>query len=85
MRRRATEQDSIPSERFRIRVLFPPFEFLQSRDLIVLHPSMLGGLSQSAPPDLIQETECPVRMGQRETDETLPSVFFSAGLRIRVG
>src|SRR6266566_2197684 len=57
----ATQQHSITGQCFWISVLFPAFQFLQPRPLITIDPAMLIGLSQPTPPDLIEETEGPVR------------------------
>ena len=77
------EQHSITSQRFGIGVLFAAFQFLQPRQIILIYPAMLIGLSQSAPPDFIGETQRPGRMSQHQTDQTIPSAFFPDLLGIR--
>src|SRR5713226_5733480 len=78
-----TQQHSITGQCFWISVFFPAFEFLQPSPVILIYPAMLIGLSQPAPPDLIEETERPGRMGQYQTDQAIPSGFFPSGQRTR--
>ena len=69
------QQHSITGQGFRIRILFAPFELLEPRP-VIFHPAVLLGLSQSAPPDLIKETEHPTGMSQHQTDQAIPTFFF---------
>ncbi len=59
----ATQQHSRTGQCFWLRVLFPAFQFLQPSPVIPVYPAMLIGLSQPAPPDLIEETKRPGRVG----------------------
>src|SRR5712692_7642285 len=81
----ATQQHSITGQGFRINLLFAACEFLQPSHVILIYPAMLIGLSQPTPPDLIEETERPGRMGQHQTDQAIPSGFFPDVVRIRTG
>src|SRR5207249_9948137 len=81
----AAEQHSAAGKRFRIRVLFRAFQFLQPSPLILLDPAMLIGLSQPTPPDLIKETERPRGMGLHQMDQTIASGFFPDVIGIGTG
>ena len=59
-----------------IGVLFAACEFLQVGYGIGVHPAVLLGLGQAAPPHLIAEAQRPGRMGQDQMDQSVPAFFF---------
>src|SRR5438270_12295653 len=82
MRWTAAQQHSITSQGFGIGILFAAFEFLQPSHVVLIHPAVLIRLSQSTPPDPIEETERPRRMGPHHTDQAIPSRSFPDGVVI---
>ena len=74
--RRAAHQQSITRQGFRVGIIFGTRQFLKPGDGFGLDPTLLGGLSQTAPPDFIGKTERPCRMISGQPDEAVALFFF---------
>jgi hypothetical protein len=76
MRWRAAYQQPVTRQGFRVGITLGTRQLLEVGDGSALDPTMLGGLSQAAPPDFIAKAECPRRMISGQPDQAVALFFF---------
>jgi hypothetical protein len=75
-RLKAADQQPITRQGFRVGILLGTRQLLEAGNSSALHPTMLGRLSQAAPPDFIAKTERPRRMRSGQPDQAVALFFF---------